>query len=63
MMKQMMNFKLNIHLVQIFYLETRRWKKKKLLQKAKNIFTSLKTNPNSVLFTEERIDKRLLKKF
>ena len=62
-MKQMMNFKLNIHLVQIFYLETRRWKKKKLLQKAKNIFTSLKTNPNSVLFTEERIDKRLLKKF
>ena len=63
MMKQMMNFKLNIHLVQIFYLKTRRWKKRKLLQKAKNIFTSLKTNPNSVLFTEERIDKRLLKKF
>ena len=36
---------------------------KKLLQKAKNIFTSLKTDPNSVLFSEEKIDKRLLKKF
>ena len=27
---------------------------KKLLQKAKNIFTSLKTDPNSVLFSEEK---------
>ena len=36
---------------------------KKLLQKAKNIFTSLKTDPNSVLFSEEKVDKRLLKKF
>ena len=36
---------------------------KKLLQKAKNIFTSLKTDPNSVLFSEEKIDSRLLKKF
>ena len=36
---------------------------KKALQKAKNLFTSLKTNPNSVLFSEEKIDARLLKKF
>ena len=36
---------------------------KKLLQKAKNIFTSLKTDPNSVLFSEEKIVSRLLKKF
>ena len=36
---------------------------KKLLQKAKNIFTSLKTDANSVLFSEEKIDSRLLKKF
>ena len=36
-------------------------KDKKLLQKAKNIFTSLKTDPNSVLFSEEKIDGRLLK--
>ena len=35
---------------------------KKLLQKAKNIFTSLKTDPNCVLFSEEKIDSRLLKK-
>ena len=36
---------------------------KKLLQKAKNIFSSLKTDTNSVLFSEEKIDTRLLKKF
>ena len=35
---------------------------KKLLQKTKNIFTSLKTDPNSIFFSEEKIDKRLLKK-
>ena len=35
---------------------------KKLLQKAKNIFKNLKTAPNSVLFSEEKIDSRLLKK-
>ena len=34
---------------------------KKLLQKAKNISSGLKTDPNSVLFSEERIDSRLLK--
>ena len=36
---------------------------KKLLQKAKNIFSGLKTNPNNILFSEEKIDSRLLKKF
>ena len=36
---------------------------KKLIQKARNIFPSLKTDPNRVLFSEEQIDKRLLKKF
>ena len=35
---------------------------KKLFKKAKNIFTSLKTDPSSVLFSEEKIDSRLLKK-
>ena len=36
---------------------------KKLIQKARNIFTSLKTGPNSVLFSEEKIDEQLFKKF
>ena len=35
---------------------------KKLLQKAKNIFSSLKTDPSSDLFSEENIDTRLFKK-
>ena len=35
---------------------------KKFLKQAKSIFSSLKTDPNSVLFSEEQIDKRLLKK-
>ena len=35
---------------------------KKLLQKAKNIFENLKTDSNSVLFSEEKIDNRLIKK-
>ena len=35
---------------------------KKLLQKAKNIFKNLKTESNSVLFSEEKIDNRLIKK-
>ena len=35
---------------------------KKILKETKNIFNSLKTDPNSVLFSEEIIDKRLLKK-
>ena len=41
--------------------EDGRWKK--LLQKTKSIFLSLKTDPNSVLFSEEKIDTRLLIKF
>ena len=36
--------------------------KKKFLLKAKNLFKNLKTDPNSVLFSEEKIDNRLLKK-
>ena len=36
---------------------------KKLPQKAKNILTRLETDSNSVLFSEEKIDPRLLKKF
>ena len=35
---------------------------KKLLQKVKNIFSGLKTDLNSVLFSEEKIDSILLKK-
>ena len=34
----------------------------RFLRMVKNIFTSLKTDPNSVLFSEEKIDVRLLKK-
>ena len=36
--------------------------KKKFLLKAKNLIKNLKTDPNSVLFSEEKIDNRLLKK-
>ena len=36
--------------------------KKKVLQKTKKFFKNLKTGPNSVLFSEEKIDSRLLKK-
>ena len=35
--------------------------KPKTLQEAKNIFEKLKTGPKSVLFSEEKLDKRLLK--
>ena len=35
---------------------------KKILREARTIFNSLKTDPNSVLFLEERIDQRLWKK-
>ena len=34
----------------------------KLVQKAINISTNLKTDPNSMLFAEEKIDEQLLKK-
>ena len=36
---------------------------KQVLKKAKNIFTSLKTDPKCVLFSEEKIDNRLLRNF
>ena len=36
---------------------------KKVQNKVKNVFTSLKTDPKSVLFSEEKIGNRLLKKF
>ena len=35
---------------------------KKFLKQARSIFSSLQTDPNSVLFSEEQLDKRLLKK-
>ena len=35
---------------------------KKAVTKAKIVFSSLKTDPNSVLFSEEKIDTRLLQK-
>ena len=35
---------------------------KYFLKQEKSIFSSLKTDPNSVLFSEEQIDKQLLKK-
>ena len=34
----------------------------KVLREARTIFNNLKTDPDSVLFSEERIDQRLLKK-
>ena len=39
----------------------RKWTIKKLTE-AKTLFNSLKIDPSSVLFLEERIDSRLLKK-
>ena len=35
---------------------------KKVLKEARTIFNSLKTDPNNVLFLEEKINNRLLKK-
>ena len=35
---------------------------KKFLKQARSIFSSLKTDPKSVLFSEKQIDKQLLKK-
>ena len=53
---------LSILLVQTILLSNERMKDKKLIQKATNIFTSLKTDSNSVLFSEETIGERLFKK-
>ena len=61
MIKQMMNFMLSILLVQTIWNE--KMEDKKLMQKARNIFTSLKTDPNSVLLSEKEIDERLLKRY
>ena len=61
MIKQMMNFMLTILLVQTIWNE--KMEDKKLMQKARNIFTSLKTDPNSVLLSEKEMDERLLKKY
>ena len=59
-----MNFILKILLVQMHLPQNEKMEdEKKLLQKAKNIFSSLKTDTNSVLFSEEKIDTRLLKTF
>ena len=64
MIKQMTNIMLNIQLVQIILPWNKKMEdKKKLLKKAKNIFTGLKTDSNSALFSKEKIDKRLLEKF
>ena len=46
----------------MFYLETRKQKIKNYYEKQENKFSSLKTDPNSNLFSKEKIDKRLLKK-
>ena len=35
---------------------------KKLLKESRTVFTNLKTDPNSVLFSEEKIGNRLVKK-
>ena len=35
---------------------------KKILKEARTIFNNLKTDPNTVLFSEERTDQRLLRK-
>ena len=35
---------------------------KKVLKEARTIFNNLKTDPNSALISEEKIDQRLLKK-
>ena len=58
----MMNFMLSILLVQTVLLRNEKMEDKTLIQKARNIFTSLDTGPNRVLFSEEKIDKRSLKK-
>ena len=63
MIKQMMNFMLSILLVQTILLWKEKMEDKKLMLKGSNIFTSLKTDQNSILLFEEKIDERLLKKF
>ena len=60
MIKQMMDFMLSILLVQTILLWNKKMEDRKLIQKARNIFTSLKAEPNRLLFSEGKIDERLL---
>ena len=62
MIRQMMNFILSIHLDLIILPWNEKMEDKNFLKQAKSILSSLKTDPNSVLFSEEQIDKWLLKK-
>ena len=54
-------FILSILLVPTILLWNEKTEDKKLLQKARDMFISLKTDPNSVLFSEEKIVERLFK--
>ena len=56
-------FILSILLVPTILLWNEKIEDKKLIHKARDMFTSLKTDPNSVLFSEEKIDERLFKIF
>ena len=56
-------FILSILLVPTILLWNEKIEDKKLIHKARDMFTSLKTDPNSALFSEEKIDERLFKKF
>ena len=61
MIKPMMNVILNCR-INLFHTKKRKWKITKKLKEAKTLFNSLKTDSSSVLFSEEKIDKSLLKK-
>ena len=54
-----MNVILNCR-INLFHTKKRKWKITIKLKEAKTLFNSLKTDPSSVLFSEEKIDKRLL---
>ena len=57
-----MDFMLSILFVQTMLLWNEKMEDQKLTQKVRTIFTGLKTDLNSVLFFEEKMDERLLKK-
>ena len=52
----------NINQEQIILHYDQKMEDKKVLKEARTIFNSLKSDLNSVLFSEEKIDNRLLKK-
>ena len=52
----------NINQEQIILHYDQKIEDKKVLKEARTIFNSLKSDLNSVLFSEEKIDNRLLKK-